>query len=209
MPRATSSAARRCYDVMELSAKFFADTLAVAQRRQGPRLSRRPHDLARGAVAVSHRLRARRRTRFALKEHLGSLGIPVEDMVEAGLLMAGDDIPGAVRSFSRPRDVSDIGCPRPGDRVRRPRAGKGRRRQSISIRRKPRCFTRATISTIWRPRGSPPITAARWWWSKAMSTSSPWSATGLPASVAPLGTAHDRKPARAVMEDGRRADPLF
>src|SRR5205807_8837697 len=31
--------------------------------------------------------------RFALKEHLGGHGIPVEDMVEAGLLVSGDDIP--------------------------------------------------------------------------------------------------------------------
>src|SRR6185369_5430540 len=31
--------------------------------------------------------------RFALKEHLGNAGVSVEDMVEAGLLVAGDDIP--------------------------------------------------------------------------------------------------------------------
>ena len=31
--------------------------------------------------------------RFALKEHLGKLGISVEDMIEAGLLVTGDDIP--------------------------------------------------------------------------------------------------------------------
>ena len=31
--------------------------------------------------------------RFALKEHLGDQGVPVEDMVETGLLIAGDDIP--------------------------------------------------------------------------------------------------------------------
>ncbi len=31
--------------------------------------------------------------RFALKEHLGNLGISVEDMIEAGLLVNGDDIP--------------------------------------------------------------------------------------------------------------------
>ncbi|MDO9564084.1 MAG: toprim domain-containing protein, partial [Bradyrhizobium sp.] len=31
--------------------------------------------------------------RFALKEYLGAQGIPVEDMVEAGLLVSGDDIP--------------------------------------------------------------------------------------------------------------------
>ena len=38
-------------------------------------------------------MRRAMRTRFALKEHLGAHGIPVEDMVEAGLLIAGDDIP--------------------------------------------------------------------------------------------------------------------
>ncbi len=32
---------------------------------------------------------------------------------------------------------------------------------------------------------------------------------GFAGSVAPLGTALDRKPARAVVEDGGRADPLF
>ena len=31
--------------------------------------------------------------RFALKEHLGAQGVSVEDMVEAGLLVAGEDIP--------------------------------------------------------------------------------------------------------------------
>src|SRR5262245_19470494 len=48
--------------------------------------------------------------RFALKEHLGSHGIPVEDMVEAGLLISGDDIP---LPFDRFRDrvmfpISDL-----------------------------------------------------------------------------------------------------
>ena len=31
--------------------------------------------------------------RFALKEHLGKEGVSVEDMIEAGLVIAGDDIP--------------------------------------------------------------------------------------------------------------------
>src|SRR5205807_771305 len=31
--------------------------------------------------------------RYALKEHRGAQGIPVPDMVEAGLLIAGDDVP--------------------------------------------------------------------------------------------------------------------
>ena len=48
--------------------------------------------------------------RYALKEHLGSHGIPTEDMVEAGLLIAGDDIP---VPFDRFRDrvmfpISDL-----------------------------------------------------------------------------------------------------
>ena len=34
----------------------------------------------------------RRREQYALKEHLGAAKIPVEDMVEAGLIVAGEDI---------------------------------------------------------------------------------------------------------------------
>ena len=34
-----------------------------------------------------------RRERFALKEHLGAQGVSTEDMVEAGLLIGGEDIP--------------------------------------------------------------------------------------------------------------------
>src|SRR4029077_10075479 len=48
--------------------------------------------------------------RFVLKEHLGGLGISPEDMVEAGLLITGDDIP---LPFDRFRDrvmfpISDL-----------------------------------------------------------------------------------------------------
>ena len=42
-----------------------------------------------------------------------------------------------------------------------------------------------------------------------MSTSSPWSPRAFAGAVAPLGTALDRKPARAALEDGGRADPLL
>ncbi|MBV9560834.1 MAG: DNA primase [Bradyrhizobium sp.] len=79
------------YDVMELAAKFFADTLAS---RTGAK--------ARGYLAdraispqtqLQFRLGYAAPERFALKEHLGSQGVPVEDMVEAGLLVSGEDIP--------------------------------------------------------------------------------------------------------------------
>jgi DNA primase len=100
LPAATPDAARHeqrrktLYDVMDLAAKFFADTLAS---RGGAR--------ARGYLGdrgISPKTQLDFRLgyapggpgeRFALKEYLGSLGIPVEDMVEAGLLIAGDDIP--------------------------------------------------------------------------------------------------------------------
>jgi DNA primase len=97
LPAATPDAARHeqhrktLYDVMDLAAKFFCDTLAS---RGGAR--------ARGYLGdrgispktqLEFRLGYAPGERFALKEHLGGLGIPVEDMVEAGLLVAGDDIP--------------------------------------------------------------------------------------------------------------------
>src|SRR2546421_1864564 len=79
------------YDVMELSAKFFADTLAS---RNGAKARGYLGD--RGispAVQLQFRIGYAPSDRFALKEHLGSQNIPVEDMVEAGLLYSGDDIP--------------------------------------------------------------------------------------------------------------------
>jgi DNA primase len=97
LPVATPDAARQeqrrrtLHDVMELAAKFFADTLAS---RNGAK--------ARGYLAdrailpqtqVQFRLGYAPPDRFALKEYLGAQGIPVEDMVETGMLVAGDDIP--------------------------------------------------------------------------------------------------------------------
>ena len=96
----TPDAARReqrrktLYDVMDLAAKFFCETLAS---RFGAK--------ARGYLAdrgISPATQLQFRIgyapggpgeRFALKEYLGGQGISVEDMVEAGLLIGGDDIP--------------------------------------------------------------------------------------------------------------------
>jgi DNA primase len=100
LPAATPDAARHeqrrktLYDVMDLAAKFFADTLAsrVGAKARGY--------LADRAITPATQLQFRLGyapggpgERFALKEHLGAQGIPTEDMVEAGLLVAGDDIP--------------------------------------------------------------------------------------------------------------------
>jgi DNA primase len=82
---------RTLHDVMELAAKFFEATLAtrVGARARGY--------LADRALSPETQLKFRMGyappERFALKEHLGKQGVSVPDMVEAGLLISGDDIP--------------------------------------------------------------------------------------------------------------------
>lgn len=97
IPAATPDAARHeqrrkaLHGIMDLAAKFFADTLAsrLGAKARGY--------LADRAIALETQLQFRLgyapTEKYALKEHLGSLGIPVDDMIEAGLLIAGDDIP--------------------------------------------------------------------------------------------------------------------
>src|ERR1700676_993834 len=82
---------RTLHDVMELAAKFFEATLASrAGAKARGYLADRSLD---PATQLKFRLGYATSERFALKEHLGSHGIPVEDMVEAGLLVVGGDIP--------------------------------------------------------------------------------------------------------------------
>ncbi|QHO74025.1 DNA primase [Bradyrhizobium sp. CCBAU 051011] len=97
LPAATPDAARHeqrrktLHDVMELAAKFFADTLAS---RNGAKARGYLGDRAISpATQLQFRLGYAPADRFALKEHLGAEGISTEDMVEAGLLIGGDDIP--------------------------------------------------------------------------------------------------------------------
>src|SRR3984893_14108792 len=79
------------YEVVEIAAKFFEANL---QARAGAR--------ARGYLtdrAISPETQTRFRIgyasaeRFALKEHLGGKGVGNEDMIEAGLMIAGGAIP--------------------------------------------------------------------------------------------------------------------
>src|SRR6202158_4154016 len=97
--QARSARAKTLHDIMELAAKFFEATLAG---RTGAKA--RGYLADRGldsATQLKFRLGYATNERFALKEHLGSHGIPPEDMVEAGLLVSGDDIP---LPFDRFRD---------------------------------------------------------------------------------------------------------
>src|ERR1700738_5363 len=97
LPTASPDAARQeqrrktLHDVMELAAKFFEGTLAS---RHGAKARGYLGDRAISpATQVQFRIGYAPPDRFALKEHLGAQGISTEDMVEAGLLVAGDDIP--------------------------------------------------------------------------------------------------------------------
>src|SRR5262245_35368971 len=82
---------RTLHDIVELAAKFFEDMLAA-----------RAGAIARGYLAdrgldpatqLKFRIGYAPAERFALKEALGRQGVSVPDMVEAGLLISGDDIP--------------------------------------------------------------------------------------------------------------------
>ena len=76
---------------MELAAKFFEATLASrAGAKARGYLADRGLD---AGDATKFRIGYAPGERFALKEHLGAQGVPVPDMIEAGLLIAGDDIP--------------------------------------------------------------------------------------------------------------------
>lgn len=79
------------HEVMELAAKFYEASLAgrVGAHARGY-LGDRGLD---PAAQLKFRLGYAPGERFALKEHLGAKGVAVEDMIEAGLLIAGDDIP--------------------------------------------------------------------------------------------------------------------
>jgi DNA primase len=80
---------RSLHEVMALAAKFFQASLAgrTGARARGY-LADRSLD---AATQVRFGLGYAPADRFALKEHLGGQGVPVEDMVEAGLLVSGED----------------------------------------------------------------------------------------------------------------------
>src|ERR1700754_4368399 len=97
VPAVTREAAQReerrktLHDIMEIAARFFQATLAAREgaRARGYLADRRIDP----ATQLRFRMGYAPAERFALKEHLGSQGIPVPDMIDAGLIIAGDDIP--------------------------------------------------------------------------------------------------------------------
>src|SRR6188508_2399163 len=92
-PEAEAREERRktLHEIVELAAKFFEATLAS---RAGAKT--RGYLADRGIepkTQLNFRIGYAPPERYALKEHLGAQAISTEDMIEAGLLVAGDDIP--------------------------------------------------------------------------------------------------------------------
>jgi DNA primase len=92
-PEAQAHEERRktLYDIVELAAAFFQATLASRNGARG-----RGYLADRGlqsGTQLKFRLGYAPGEQYALKEHLGAAKIPVEDMIEAGLIVGGEDIP--------------------------------------------------------------------------------------------------------------------
>ena len=88
---AKESRRRTLHEVMELAAGHFEATL---QSRTGARGRGYLADRGLGAPTQARfRIGYAGPERFALKEALGAKGVPVADMVEAGLLIGGEDVP--------------------------------------------------------------------------------------------------------------------
>ncbi len=82
---------RTLYEVLELAARFFEQTLVARAGVRG-----RGYCADRGidpATQMQFRIGYALAERFALKEVLGAQGITTETMIEAGLLVHGEDIP--------------------------------------------------------------------------------------------------------------------
>jgi DNA primase len=78
------------YDIVEMAAGFFQSTLAARNGARG-----RGYLADRGlqpATQLKFRLGYAAPEQYALKEHLGAAKVPVEDMIEAGLIVAGAEI---------------------------------------------------------------------------------------------------------------------
>jgi DNA primase len=78
------------HEVLELAAAFFQSTLASRNGARG-----RGYLLDRGIAAptqLKFRLGYAPAEQYALKEHLGAAKIPVEDMIDTGLVVSGEDI---------------------------------------------------------------------------------------------------------------------
>lgn len=88
---------QRLYEVLEAAARYFETQLATSAGAEARRYVERRG--LRRETAAAFRLGYAPQSRSALKEHLGGAGFKLDEMVEAGMLIAGDDIPVAYDRF--------------------------------------------------------------------------------------------------------------
>jgi DNA primase len=107
--QARQERARTLHDVMELATKFYEGMLASGRgaKARGYLSDRN----IKSSTQLEFRLGYAPAGRYALKEHLGSLGVSVANMIEVGLLISGDDIPVPYDRF-RDRIIIPINDPR-------------------------------------------------------------------------------------------------
>ena len=111
----------------------------------------------------------RRPSAYALKEHLGAQGVSAEDMIEAGLLVSGDDIPVPYDRF-RDRVMFPITDLRGRVIAFGGRAlDKDAPAKYLNSPETP-LFHKGATSTTAPPRARPRMRARRWSRSRAMST---------------------------------------
>ena len=159
-PEAEAREERRktLYDIVELAAAFFQSTLASRNGARG-----RGYLADRGlhpATQLKFRLGYAAAGQYALKEHLGAAKVPVEDMIEAGLLVAGEDIAVPYDRF-RDRIMFPISDWRGRVIAFGGRALEKKSRPSISTRPRRRSSTRARRSTTSQRPARPRMTARR------------------------------------------------
>ena len=202
-PRAT------LHDVLELAAAFFE---AQLQARAGAkaRAATSPIAASRPRSQTQFRIGYAPAERYALRDHLAGKGVPREAMIEAGLLVRGEDIPVPYDRF-RDRVMFPI-----TDARGRVIAFGGRALEKDVAGQIPELAGDAalpqgrTSSTTTTAPARPRTTARHGHRGRGLCRRHRHDrAPAFPNTVAPLGTALTAGPARAALADGRRADPLL
>ena len=193
-------------DVLAMAARLFEANLQRAGRREGARLSLRPR--ARAAVQQRFSLGYSAPDRFALRDALAAKGVGADQMIEAGLLIHGEGIAVPYDRF-RDRVMFPI-HDRAGrvDRLRRPGDGAGRQGEIpqfagdaalpqglAAVQPSPGPQARARFRRARRGRG--------------LYRRDRDERGGLSQRRRAARHRADRRPVRASVGDGGRADPVL
>ena len=193
---------------MELAAAFFEAQLQGRAGADGARLSRRPRAFA-ATSSAAFRIGYAPAERYALRDHLAGKGVAAEVMIEAGLLVAGEDVPVPFDRF-RDRVMFPIGDVRGrvvafGGRAHERR----RRRRNTSTRPDTPLFHKGRLLYNQHQAREPAhergtIIAVEGYVDVIAMTMA-----GFAERRRAARHGADRGPARASVAHGRRADPVL